>query len=56
MDGLNQISCYGMACPDQQGGIRSQNVSENIFSAISDIVLSLGAGAAINRKTTSKTP
>jgi hypothetical protein len=50
------MSDYGMACPDQQGGIRSQDVSKSVFSDISGVAFSLGACAAINRETPSKTP
>src|SRR5262245_42943575 len=49
MDGPSQMSCCGMASPDQQGGIRSQDVSKSVFSDILGMACSLGAGAALNR-------
>jgi len=50
------MSGGGMVCPEQQDGIRRQGVSKSIFSDRAGVTLSLGAYAAINRETPSKTP
>src|SRR5919109_5371983 len=46
--GSNHMNCCGMACPDQQGDLRRQDVSQSVFSGISGGSLSLGVCAAIN--------
>src|SRR5262245_48649859 len=52
----SQMSCCAMAHPDEQGGIRSQDVSESVCASVLGVALSLGIRSEIDRKTTAKNP